>query len=151
VASHDDTTDAHSVESARDGITISEFPTTLSAARKAKEFGMHVIMGAPNLVRGNSHSGNVSAAELAEKNLLDGLSSDYYPSSLLHASFLLHQQYHMPLPSAVAKVSANISDLLNLKDRGEIAPGKRADLIRVKMCGKLPVVRAIWKSGKKVF
>ncbi len=151
VASHDDTTDAHSLESARDGIAISEFPTTLEAAQKAKELGMHVIMGAPNLVRGNSHSGNVSAAELAQKNLLDGLSSDYFPSSLLHASFLLHQQHRMSLPSAVAKVTANIADLLKLKDRGEIAPGKRADLTRVGMCGDLPVVRALWKAGAKVF
>lgn len=151
VASHDDTTEAHSLESARDGIAISEFPTTLPAARKAKELGMRVIMGAPNLVRGNSHSGNVSAAELADKDLLDGLSSDYFPSSLLHGSFLLHQQHHMPLPEAVARVSANIAELLKMRDRGEVAPGKRADLIRVAMCGRLPVVRAMWKAGKREF
>jgi len=151
LASHDDTTEAHSVESARDGIGISEFPTTLTAARKAQALGMRVIMGAPNLVRGKSHSGNVSASELTENQLLDALSSDYYPLSLLHGAFLLNQRHGLPLPDAVAKVSANIADYLNLHDRGEIAPGKRADLIRVKLCGILPVVLASGRTAKALF
>jgi len=150
VASHDDTTEQHSIESAADGVTLSEFPTTFQAARKARELGMRIVMGAPNIVRGNSHSGNVSASELADNKLLDGLSSDYYPLSLLHGAFLLHQRHGMPLPEAVAKVSANIADFLHLDDRGEIACGKRADLIRVKLCGALPVVRAVWREGGAV-
>jgi alpha-D-ribose 1-methylphosphonate 5-triphosphate diphosphatase len=150
LASHDDTTEAHSIESANDGIAISEFPTTREAACKAKELKLHVIVGAPNLVRGNSHSGNVSAMELAEYGVLDGLSSDYYPLSLLHSAFILHQKLGVSLPDAVANVSSNIADLLNLEDRGSISPGKRADIIRVKLCDDLPVVRMMWRDGERI-
>jgi alpha-D-ribose 1-methylphosphonate 5-triphosphate diphosphatase len=150
VATHDDTTEAHCIESAEDGISISEFPTTLEAARKARELGMNIIMGAPNMVRGNSHSGNVSALALARENLLDGLSSDYFPSSLLHSAFVLNQQLDIPLHEAVAKISANQADMLGLNDRGEILIGKRADLIRVRVFERLPIIMAVWRNGIRV-
>ena len=91
VASHDDTTLEHVEEAASAGIVISEFPTTMQAARAAREAGLVILMGAPNMVLGRSHSGNVSALELARVGLLDVLSSDDVPNSLLHGAFLLHQ------------------------------------------------------------
>jgi alpha-D-ribose 1-methylphosphonate 5-triphosphate diphosphatase len=111
---------------------------------------MKIIMGAPNLVRGNSHSGNVSAMALAREDLLDGLSSDYFPSSLLHSAFVLNQTLDIPIPDAVAKVSANPADLLGLEDRGEIQVGKRGDMIRVRLFDRLPVIMAIWRNGEKL-
>jgi alpha-D-ribose 1-methylphosphonate 5-triphosphate diphosphatase len=102
------------------------------------------------VVRGGSHSGNVSALELAEAGLLDALSSDYVPSSLLHSAFLLHQRLDVALPEAVAKVSANPARMLGLGDRGEIAVGRRADLIHVTMADDLPVVRQVWRAGRRV-
>jgi alpha-D-ribose 1-methylphosphonate 5-triphosphate diphosphatase len=111
---------------------------------------MAVVAGAPNVVRGGSHSGNVSASALAAVGLLDILSSDYAPVSLLHAAFLLHTVVEMPLPEAVAKVSANPARTLGLADRGEIAPGRRADLVRVSMIDELPVPRQVWRQGERI-
>ena len=107
-------------------------------------------MGAPNVVRGGSHSGNISAIELAENDLLDGLSSDYVPSSLLQAVFHLHDTIGMPISEGAAKVSANVADVVGLSDRGEIAPGKRADVLRVRAVGSVPVVREVWREGLRV-
>ncbi|MBI1206360.1 MAG: alpha-D-ribose 1-methylphosphonate 5-triphosphate diphosphatase [Azospirillum sp.] len=149
-ASHDDTTEAHVAEAGAAGVTISEFPTTLAAAKAARRHGLAVIMGAPNIVRGGSHSGNVSALELADHGLLDGLSSDYMPTSLLHAAFLLADRLDGGLPAAVATVSAGIADRLALDDRGSIAIGRRADLIRVRSHHGLPVVHTVWRQGLRV-
>ncbi len=87
LASHDDATDAHVREAVSDGVAIAEFPTTREAARLSHDAGIRVLMGAPNLVRGGSHTGNVSAQDLAREGLLDILSSDYVPSSLLWGAF----------------------------------------------------------------
>ncbi len=151
LASHDDTTDLDAECSARDGITIAEFPTTLTAARAAKKHGMAVAMGSPNVVRGGSHSGNVSAQDLARLGLLDGLSSDYVPASLLHAAFYLTERLKLALPQTVALVSCNVAEMVGLDDRGEIAVDKRADLIRVGVEDGLPVVRNVWRKGVAVF
>ena len=150
LASHDDTTIEDAIEAAADGVTIAEFPTTVDAAEKAGELGLSTIMGAPNALRGFSHSGNISAAILAEKGLLDGLSSDYVPNSLLHAAFHLADQLSIELPEMVALVSANIADMVGLDDRGEIAQGKKADLLQISMIDSLPVVRKAWKNGLQV-
>jgi alpha-D-ribose 1-methylphosphonate 5-triphosphate diphosphatase len=150
IASHDDTTADHIIEAVEDGVTVSEFPTTLTAARKARELGISIIMGAPNIVRGNSHSGNASARDMAAEGLLDGLSSDYYPGSLLHAPFVLHFKFGMALPSAVAKVTSNVASLIGLDDRGRIIPGSRADLVRVRVCEDLPVVVSTWREGVRI-
>jgi alpha-D-ribose 1-methylphosphonate 5-triphosphate diphosphatase len=150
MASHDDTLPEHVAEAVGEGISISEFPTTETAARNARRAGMRIVMGAPNLVRGDSHSGNVSALVLGRKGLLDGLSSDYVPASLLHGAFLATERLGWPLPEAVATVSANIADFLGLADRGRIAPGRRADLIRVTLSDGLPVVRSVWREGRRV-
>jgi alpha-D-ribose 1-methylphosphonate 5-triphosphate diphosphatase len=150
LASHDDTTEGHVHQARAEGIAISEFPTTLSAAALARECGMMNIMGAPNVVRGGSHSGNVSAVALAEAGLLDVLSSDYVPASLLHAAFLLHQRAGIELPRAVRMVTLNPAHSIGLTDRGEIAVGKQADLVRVHLHGDLPVVREVWRSGHRI-
>jgi len=150
VASHDDTLPEHVDEAAADGLTVSEFPTTLAAAERARLKGLAIVMGAPNVVRGGSHSGNVSALELAEVGLLDGLSSDYVPASLLHAAFVLHGRVGLPLPAAVATVTRRPAAMVGLDDRGAVAPGLRADLVRVRVVDDLPVVRAVWRGGARV-
>ncbi|QJQ06815.1 alpha-D-ribose 1-methylphosphonate 5-triphosphate diphosphatase [Undibacterium piscinae] len=149
LATHDDTTVAHVSEGHADGVTISEFPTTLAAALAARAHGLSIVMGAPNRVRGGSHSGNVAASELARAGLLDILSSDYVPASLLHAAFML-QDDGFSLPKAIATVSRNPARIIGLLDRGEIARGLRGDFIRVRMHGQMPVVMGVWKMGQKI-
>jgi alpha-D-ribose 1-methylphosphonate 5-triphosphate diphosphatase len=151
LASHDDTTVEHVAEALRDGATIAEFPTTLAAARAAKAHGLAVVAGAPNLVRGASHSGNLRVDDLAAENLLDILSSDYAPMSLLQAAFVLHHRHDYPLPRAVETVSATPARLVGFVDRGRIAVGLRADLLRVGLVDQLPVVKAVWREGVRVF
>ncbi len=150
LASHDDTTLAHVQEAQRDGITIAEFPTTVEAARGLQAAGIGVLMGAPNVVRGGSHSGNVSALDLAQDGLVDGLSSDYAPFSLLHAAFLLHEKAGLSLPQAIATVTAAPARLAGLHDRGRLAVGLRADLALVRMHRGIPTVRAVWREGNRV-
>ncbi|HWU40115.1 MAG TPA: alpha-D-ribose 1-methylphosphonate 5-triphosphate diphosphatase, partial [Candidatus Acidoferrum sp.] len=150
VASHDDTTSQHVEEAAAAGIVISEFPTTLQAARAARAAGLVILMGAPNLVLGRSHSGNVSALELARAGLLDILSSDYVPSSLLHGAFLLHHELGWSLPEALGVVSANPARVARLEDRGCIEAGKRADLIHVKNHEHAPIIKGAWRNGRRI-
>ena len=151
VASHDDTTADHVMEAASEGIVVSEFPTTIEAAQTARRLGLNILVGAPNLVLGGSHSGNVSALELARLHLVDVFSSDYVPGSLLQGVFLIHQQLEMPLPEAVAKITINPAQIASLADRGAIQLGNRADLIRVKLDRTIPVIRNVWRSGQIVF
>lgn len=149
LATHDDTTADEVCDGVAAGIRISEFPTTLAAASTARKHGQRIIMGAPNMVRGGSHSGNVSASELAQAGLIDVLSSDYAPASLLHAAFLL-QESGFSLPQAIAAVTRTPAQLVGLHDRGEIAVGLRADFIRVRIFNRLPVVLESWKAGQRV-
>ena len=155
LASHDDTTVAHVEEAHAEGATVSEFPTTVAAAQAAHARGMVTIMGGPNVVRGGSHSGNVSAIELARLGLMDILSSDYVPGSLLSATLRLTESPGLSLPQAVAMVTRNPAACIGLKDRGQIAQGLRADLIQVRLV-KLAdgrqqgVVRAVWRGGVRV-
>lgn len=131
LASHDDTTLAHVDEAFTNGASISEFPTTELAARAAHERGMATVMGGPNVVRGGSHSGNVAAAHLASLGLLDILSSDYVPGSLLTAALRLVHDGVLTLPQAVATVSLNPARAAGMTDRGAIGQGLRADLVQV--------------------
>ncbi|MFC3723585.1 alpha-D-ribose 1-methylphosphonate 5-triphosphate diphosphatase [Neoaquamicrobium sediminum] len=151
LASHDDATLDHVGEALDDGVRLAEFPTSLDAARASHEAGMSVLMGAPNIVRGGSHSGNIAARDLAEAGLLDVLSSDYVPSSLLHGAFKLAEDVEtISLPKALALVTRRPAETVGLSDRGEIAPGKRADLLRVRWHGGVPVVRGVWREGRRV-
>ncbi|NQW08644.1 MAG: alpha-D-ribose 1-methylphosphonate 5-triphosphate diphosphatase [Alphaproteobacteria bacterium] len=151
LASHDDATEAHVEEAVELGLTISEFPTTIEAAKAAHTHGLRTVMGGPNVVRGGSHSGNVSAGELTEVGVLDALSSDYVPSSLLHGALLLHDQHGLSLPAAIATVTRNPADMIGMTDRGRIDADARADLIRVKRLNDgVPVVRRVWREGMRV-
>ncbi len=150
MASHDDTVPEHVEEAVAAGFRISEFPTTESAARAARKHNLGIVMGAPNLIRGGSHSGNVSALDLARADLIDVLSSDYVPHSLLHAAFLLRDQAGWPLPKALATATLNPARLVALDDRGEIAVGKRADYVRVRESLGVPVPMQTWREGKRI-
>ena len=149
LASHDDTTEAHVMEGVRDRVAISEFPTTLEAARLAHEQGLKTVMGAPNVVKRGSHSGNVAAHELAVAGLLDGLASDYVPVSMVQGAFHLAEQWDVPLVDAVAMASTNPAEMVGFEDRGRIDPGLRADLVRVRMIDGTPVVREVWLEGRR--
>ena len=133
LASHDDTLLSDIALAVQEGVAISEFPTTVAAAQAAREAGMAIIMGGPNMVKGGSHSGNVSAAELAQLDLLDIFSSDYVPSSLLLATFMLGSLEGWTLPKAVRAVTRNPARAIGMSDRGEVAAGQRADILRVRM------------------
>lgn len=150
LASHDDTLVEHVREAHADGVAISEFPTRIETARAARESNLSIVMGAPNVVRGGSHSGNVAAVELAREGLLDVLSSDYVPASLLMSAFQLTGEAGFSVPDALAVVSRNPARAAGLADRGEIAPGLRADLVQVRMIGDQPVVRAVWRQGRRI-
>ena len=111
---------------------------------------MKTIMGSPNIVQGGSHSGNVAAAELAKAGLLDGLASDYVPISMIHSAFILADEHGIFLPDAVAMVTAQPADMVGLTDRGEIAAGKRADLVRVQSNRHVPTIKGVWQGGRQV-
>jgi alpha-D-ribose 1-methylphosphonate 5-triphosphate diphosphatase len=151
LASHDDTTPEHVEQSVHDRVAIAEFPTTMEAAAALHEAGVKVLMGAPNLLRGGSHSGNVATVELVHAGMLDLMSSDYVPSSLLIAALQLPDQAKaFDLPAAIRTVSKTPADVVGLSDRGEIAPGKRADFIRVHRAGDAAAVRSVWSGGRRV-
>jgi alpha-D-ribose 1-methylphosphonate 5-triphosphate diphosphatase len=150
LVSHDDATVAHVEEAAKVGTAIAEFPTTLEAAHAARAYGLAILAGAPNLVCGGSHSGNIAAADLARRDLLDIISSDYVPASLLHGAYLLHARLAIPLPAAIATVTATPAERASLDGRGRIEPGYRADLVRVRQIADLPVIRGVWRGGQQV-
>lgn len=150
LATHDDTTLEHVEEARALGASMSEFPTTLAAARHAHAHGLKTIAGAPNVVRGGSHSGNVAAATLAREGVLDGLSSDYVPGSLLQATWVLHREAGFSLPEAMRVVARGPAEAAGLHDRGEIAPGLRGDLLRVREVEAHPVVREVYVEGRRV-
>jgi alpha-D-ribose 1-methylphosphonate 5-triphosphate diphosphatase len=150
LASHDDTLPEHVLEAVESGFVISEFPTSHPAARTARSQGLGIVMGAPNLVRGGSHSGNISALELAQQDLLDCLSSDYVPHSLLHGVFLLRDEAGWTLPKAARTATLNPAHLVGLDDRGEIASGKRADFVRVRELNGVPVSMMTWREGRRI-
>lgn len=152
LASHDDATLAHVQESAGFDMPIAEFPTTLEAAKASHELGLKVLMGAPNIVRGGSHSGNIAAAELAKHGVLDILSSDYYPASLLQAALLLAGQDNgYDLPRAIATVSRVPAQAAGLDDRGEIRVGLHADLVHAQVHAGQAVIQQVWRQAKRVF
>lgn len=151
LASHDDATVEHVEESKGFGVRLAEFPTSIEAARASHQAGMSVLMGAPNVIRGKSHSGNISARALADERLLDVLSSDYVPFSLIHAPFVLADDENgMTLPEAMRLVTVAPARAVGLDDRGCIDAGLRADLVRVRRDRGVPVVRSVWREGRRV-
>lgn len=150
LASHDDATAAHVEEAVELGVTLAEFPTTVQAAEAAHRSGLSNLAGAPNLVRGKSHSGNVAARELADRGLLHGIASDYVPSSSLLGLLKLHDEAGWSLPDAVATATLAPARMAGLDDRGEIAPGLRADLVQISRHGSGVAVRSVWRLGERV-
>jgi alpha-D-ribose 1-methylphosphonate 5-triphosphate diphosphatase len=150
LASHDDRTAEEIAENAADGIRISEFPVTMEAATAAKRAGMQVIAGAPNIVRGGSHSGNVAAADLVRAGAVDAFASDYVPPSLVEAAFHCARNEGISLPEAVAMISDHPARMSVLSDRGRLETGLRADMVRIRLYGTLPIVRQVWRAGERV-
>lgn len=132
VASHDDDTLDKLSLVATMGISISEFPITLEVALAARQRAMHVVLGAPNVLLGGSHSGNVSAKEAIAHGACNILCSDYYPAALIHSVFQLAQELDRPLPDMVRLASLGPAQALGLEsDYGSVAVGKKADLLIV--------------------
>jgi alpha-D-ribose 1-methylphosphonate 5-triphosphate diphosphatase len=151
VASHDDATLDHVEEAIGYGVKLAEFPTSIEAARASHAAGMSVLMGAPNVVRGKSHSGNIAARHLAAAGTLDVLSSDYVPLSLIHAPFILADEVEgLTLSKAVAMVTSTPARTVGLNDRGELRQGLRADIARVRREDGVPIVRSVWRAGVRV-
>lgn len=149
LASHDDTTVEQVATSQAYGVTLAEFPTTVAAADACHAHGIATIMGAPNLIRGGSHSGNVAAAELARIDRLDILSSDYVPAGLLMAAIQLGDLWN-DLPRGIASVTARPAKAVGLSDRGSLRIGKRADVIRFTILDGMPVLHETWCGGARV-
>ena len=147
LASHDDTTLDDVQTSVDKGVGVAEFPTTLEAAKACKQRNISVMMGAPNLLRGGSHSGNVAAHELVEHGLLDILSSDYAPSSLLAGAVRLGLEMGN---MAIGLKKVTPAQATKLDDRGSLEIGKRADMLRFNLINDLPITRGLWVAGKRV-
>lgn len=151
LAAHDDATLEHVEELHADSCVIAEFPVTLAAARASRERGMWIVMGGPNFVRGGSHSGNLSAREAAEADLLDIIASDYVPLSMLRTAFQLIDEFGWSPQKALATVAKNPARSVGLTDRGEIAPGQRADMVRVfRASAGWPAPMEVWREGRRV-
>jgi alpha-D-ribose 1-methylphosphonate 5-triphosphate diphosphatase len=151
--SHDDRSAAHVDQARAEGCAISEFPTTVEAAERARAAGLSIVAGAPNYLRGGSQSGNVAVAELLSRWLVDALASDYVPRSLLDAAFRLAADPALPhdLPAALSLVTEAPARMTGLDDRGRIGEGLRADLAAVRLIDGQPVVQAVWREGRQVF
>ena len=149
LASHDDTTPQQVRVSRDNGTGFAEFPTTIEAALACRDHGLAILMGAPNILRGESHSGNVSALELARRDLLDMVSSDYVPSALLLSAFRLAAIWS-DLPRAIRTVTDSPARAAGLRDRGRLEVGQRADILRVRRLERTPVIRSVWTQGHRV-
>ncbi|PCI05199.1 MAG: phosphonate metabolism protein PhnM [Hyphomicrobiales bacterium] len=151
LASHDDATIAHVDEAIADDVAIAEFPTTLEAAHASHKAGLAVMMGAPNIVRGKSHNGNASARDFAEAGVLDIISSDYVPASLLHACLVLEENIEgISLPQAISMVTSVPARKVGLNDRGVLAVGKQADIVLFNRQKNAPIVQQVWRKGERV-
>lgn len=150
VLSHDDDCEKklHTLKAL--GVTISEFPLSVEVAKKAKEFGMGTGMGAPNVVRGGSQSGNISAKELVKAGVCDYLCSDYHPASMLLSPYRLKEDINLPLEEGFKLITSNPAKLVGLNDRGEIKEGKLADIIIIDESYFPKVVMTI-KNGEIIY
>jgi alpha-D-ribose 1-methylphosphonate 5-triphosphate diphosphatase len=148
LASHDDEEAEEVRRNAEDGIRVAEFPVTLEAAEEAARIGVGVIGGAPNIVRGGSHSGNVAVMDMVRAGALDVLASDYVPPAMIEAAFLVAEE--VGLPKAIAMITSAPANMCKLADRGALAPGLRADLVRITKHDAMPVVRQVWRGGERV-
>jgi len=135
--------------SAGHGIRLAEFPTTVEAARACHHHGIKVMMGAPNVIRGGSHSGNVAARELAEMGHLDILSSDYVPAALLLSATRLGEMWGN-LARRMRTVPLAPSQAVGLADRGELRAGARAAVLQFRRREGAPALNGGWSRGRRV-
>ncbi|KAB1085978.1 alpha-D-ribose 1-methylphosphonate 5-triphosphate diphosphatase [Neorhizobium galegae] len=150
LASHDDDSVEKVAEMFDLGVTISEFPVTLPAAEEARRRGLWTLMGAPNALRGQSMSGNLSALDAAKAGLLTVIAADYHPAAFVPGIFKLADVSEGGLPAAVAMATGNAARSAGLTDRGEIAIGQRADLVVVEK-GDVHRIRATFRAGRFVY
>lgn len=150
LASHDDDSAAKVAEMHDLGVTISEFPVTLDAAEEARRRGLWTLMGAPNALRGQSMSGNLSALDAASAGLLSVIAADYHPAAFVPGIFKIADAMDGNLPAAVAMATSNAARSAGLLDRGEIAVGQRADLVVVEK-GDVHRIRATFRAGRFVY
>jgi len=150
LASHDDDSPEGIARNAADGIMISEFPVTLEAAQAAKKLGVQVIAGAPNIVRGGSHSGNVAVSDLMHDQAVDVLASDYVPPAMVEAAWLAAGQGHTTLPAAIAMITDTAARMAGFSDRGRLEAGLRADLVQIRPHEGHAVVRKVWRAGERI-
>lgn len=151
IASHDDDKPEKVEHMHRLGVTISEFPVTLTAAEYARQQGMHTIMGAPNAYRGESNTGNLSAMDAIRSGVVDILATDYYPAAMLHTAFKLAHGGIMPLHEAMKLIAENPAAAVGLHDRGRIAIGLKADLVLVEEAPDHPRIRAVLRNGHPIY
>ncbi len=150
VASHDDESAEEVRRNLADGIAISEFPVAMEAAEAARDAGVEVIAGAPNIVRGGSHSGNVAAADLVRAGAAHAFASDYVPASMIEAAWRTAEETGLPLPRSVGMITARPARMARLADRGRLEAGLRADLVQLRTVLGIPVVRRVWREGQRV-
>ncbi|MDX3987381.1 alpha-D-ribose 1-methylphosphonate 5-triphosphate diphosphatase [Achromobacter sp. LC458] len=150
-ASHDDDSVQRIATMRNLGVSMSEFPITLDTARAAVSCGLPTILGAPNVLRGQSQSGSMRAIDAIRAGVASCLCSDYQPSTLIAAAFAVAAQTDLSWPQAIALVTANPADACGLADRGRIAVGQRADLVAVAQVGALPLISHTWSAGRLVF
>ncbi|OYW09083.1 MAG: phosphonate metabolism protein PhnM, partial [Rhodospirillales bacterium 12-71-4] len=150
LASHDDDSPEGIARNAADGITISEFPVTREAAQAAKRLGVQVIAGAPNIVRGGSHSGNVAVSDLMQDQTVNVLASDYVPPAMVEAAWLAAGQGHTTLPAAIAMITDTAARMAGFSDRGRLEAGLRADLVQIRPHEGHAVVRKVWRAGERI-
>gem|GEM_PF-44149 len=150
-ASHDDDTAAKLQVNKELGVAISEFPITIDVARQAQQLGLATVVGAPNILLGGSHTGNLSAAEAVKEGCADILCSDYYPAAMLHSIFIMHKQHGVPLPEIVNKLTLNPARAMCIdNDYGSLAVGKKADLLIIKILDGYPVITHALVDGKVI-
>jgi len=150
LASHDDDSAEKVAEMHDLGVTISEFPVALPAAEEARRRGLWTLMGAPNALRGQSMSGNLSALDAAKAGLLSVIAADYHPAAFVPGIFKIADAMDNNLPAAVAMATSNAARSAGLLDRGEIALGQRADLVVVEK-GDVHRIRATFRAGQFVY
>lgn len=152
IASHDDDSIEKLDLIKSFGAGISEFPITLEIAMKAKEKGLYTIAGAPNVLLGGSHSGNLSAAEAIQHESIDILCSDYYPAAMLHAIFELYNNHDMELVDMFKLVTINPAKAVKMDDEiGSIREGKKADLLIIETINEaFPVITTVFVDGELI-
>ena len=152
LASHDDDTlEKLSLMKNEFGVKISEFPIELEVAKKAHDEGILVVVGAPNVMLGGSHSGNLSAVDAIRAGAADILCSDYYPASLLHSVFRLEEEGVVSLPAAVRMLTLNPARAMGIDaDYGTVETGKKADLVVVRKIHGKPMVYKCFIDGRTV-